>query len=113
MPDARRTESMLGRRFFIGETAGVAKEDFVEEWVDWCEERGEGVRLVDCCRAEMRADLRGEKGSQESQYPCLGVPGVRTLPGGEGVEIVTLEAIVGCVGDLVWDRVSIENSPLL
>lgn len=69
-PEARRTESMLGRRFFIGEVAGVEKEveGLVADCFGWCwrAERGEGVRLVDCCREEMRADLRGEKGSHES-----------------------------------------------
>ncbi len=36
VPDARRTESMVGRRFFIGDVAGVEKsvEAFVEERVD-------------------------------------------------------------------------------
>jgi hypothetical protein len=64
------------------------------------------VRLVDCCREEMRADLRGEKGSQESQYPNLGVLGVWTLPGGEGVATAKFEAIVSALmtwsGGRVW-----------
>jgi hypothetical protein len=44
----------------------------------------------------MRADFLGEKGSQESLYPCLGEPGVWTLPGGEGVETAMDAMFAGC-----------------
>lgn len=46
---------------------------------DW----GEGVRLF--ARLAMRADLRGEYGSQESSKPCFGVVGVWMPEAGDGV----------------------------
>lgn len=63
-PEALRTESMAGMRFFRGEVAGVEKEsdDFRDARV-LCEEGedewGEGVRLF-ARWDEMRADFLGE-----------------------------------------------------
>lgn len=66
----------------------------------WEDEPGDGVRAF-ARFSEMRADLRGEYGSHESLYPCFGVSGVRTLPGGEGVEqdIVAM-VVVAVAGQL-------------
>jgi hypothetical protein len=68
VPEERRTESIAGRRFFLGEVAGVEKvaDDLRDVRVmEWEEARGDGVRLV-ARWDEMRADFLGEKGSQES-----------------------------------------------
>lgn len=61
---------MAGRRFFGGDVAGVENTSEEEILVDarvrcFEEALGEGVRWLERC-AEMRADFRGEKGSQES-----------------------------------------------
>ena len=77
VPEALRTESMVGMRFLRGDVAGVEKEsdDFRDrvllfEWECarvWVWAWGEGVRLRLFARwDEMRADFLGEKGSQES-----------------------------------------------
>lgn len=71
VPEALRTESMAGMRFFRGDVAGVEKEsdDFREARV-LCDDEGEcawgeGVRLF-ARRDERRADFLGEKGSHGS-----------------------------------------------
>jgi len=64
---ARRTESMAGSRLFWGDAAGVEKifDDGLWETDLWTAGPGDGVRAL-ARFSEMRADLRGEKGSQES-----------------------------------------------
>jgi hypothetical protein len=94
-PDARRTESAAGTRFFCGVAVGdtmaavdgrcvgfAVRGDFRWRLDD---EPGDGVLFEARCD-EMRADFRGEYGSQESAYPCFGVGGVRMPGGGDGVE---------------------------
>lgn len=47
-------------------------------------DRGDGVRFWDRCA--IRADFRGEYGSQLSAKPCFGVGGVWMPEAGDGVE---------------------------
>lgn len=64
---ARRTESMAGSRLFCGDAPGVEKifDDGLRAVDLWTAGPGDGVRAL-ARFSEMRADLRGEKGSQES-----------------------------------------------
>lgn len=58
-PDARRTESAAGWRFFLGDISGDSwSARFLRGDDGWREARGEGVLLV--LRSEILADLRGE-----------------------------------------------------
>ena len=92
------------RAFFLGDSKGETMPADDDAWdrvvlegpkgSGFEEElRGGGVLLELRC-AEMRADLRGEKGSQWSPNPCLGVGGVCSLPGGGGVDERMAGAIV-------------------
>lgn len=58
---------MAGARFFCGDAAGVPKTVLVEreDVLREVEDLGEGVRCL-AAFSEMRADFRGEKGSQLS-----------------------------------------------
>lgn len=98
-----RTRELAAACFLMGDRAGEAMVDdsIVEavalfaEWGNWCErfrgdvteEEGDGVLAMDVRFAEMRADLRGENGSQLSlKPPSLGVGGEWIREGGGGVD---------------------------
>lgn len=99
------------RDFFFGDSNGdtMPADDDVWVRVVFAGPKGSGLEVelrgggVLVRWAEMRADLRGENGSQPSPNPCLGVGGVCILPGGEGVD----GAMAGAIVIQVWSAAAV------